>query len=680
MLYSMFMCRQSGTRSRWTRWALPLVFLIAGYANAIDNPIVPPQIDLPATQLPQFPIPSPYIPDIPWQPPAPRLNVKAPFAPKFLAGNNIFTGEKEFWLADAVAGTYKAWPKRFDDTSICDYLNQLARNIGLYSHEPSKQYDVTVVDVPYANAFTAGGGHIYITRQMLRDLNTEDELAGVIAHEMGHDNFHHAGRTMTRQFFWVIGVTKVNSFEETKRDFLKFVGAYDPEHNPWPALGEAISGIERADEQSADKAAFYFLYKAGYNPLAMADYFRRMPDPTLAYLKSETGAAWPVFWTISLLFDSHPPNGMRAAALDWESNFVGAIPRDSRVDATAFSAMKNHLKFLDAQDAEKARELRKAAAAAASQVKILMPVVVKDAAGKPSTDLKVSDFSVSGPKDVSIDRMWLVPPQTVSDEDPRTSVFLVYDAVNTDPPSDLRTKRIRSFLSMVAKDRAPVTFFINTANGLQLIYEATTPPEVLSSALTLTENRHAKSADPEVEQQAKKLRLLSTPIRADDIERLRSGAEGLIEVAHRLRGSDKRKAVIWLTNEPYLEGHENLYEITVETLNAAHISVYPNLLELGGSAAGNAKPEAIHNQQRLADCTGGMGLGLTKDSMWDALQATLADFGSYYILGVALPVPKETDWKPIGITVNRPGLTVRAAPGFVGLKPLRTMQVQAPQP
>lgn len=612
MLYTKLMCRQSGIRSRWTLGAVALILLLVGAADATDEPIVPPEINVPPAQLPQFPAPIPYIPDIPWQPPAPRLDVKTPFAPKFLAGNNIFTGEKEFWLADTVAGTYKAWPKRFSDTSICNYLNRLARNIGLYSHEPDKQYDVTVVDVPYPNAFTAGGGRIYITRQMLRDLKTEDELAGVIAHEMGHDNFHHAGRTMTRQFFWVIGVTKVNSSEETKRDFAKFVGAYDPEHNPWPAIGEAISGIGRVDEQSADKAAFYFLYKAGYNPLAMADYFRRMPDPTLAFLKSETGAAWPVFWTISLLFDSHPPNGMRAVALDWESNFVGAIPKDSRVDATAFNAMKNRLKFLDARDAETARKVRERAAAAASQVKILMPVVVKHASGKAVTDLKLSDFSVSGPKDVSIDRMWLFPPQTVSDEDPRTSVFVVYDAVNTDLHPNLRTKSIRSFLSMVAKDRAPVTLFINTASGLQLIYEVATPPEVLSSALTLTENRHAKSTDPEVEQQAKKLRLLGTPIRANDIERLRSRAEGLIEVAHRLQGSDKRKAVIWLTNEPYLDGNESLYEITVETLNAAHISVYPNLFELESSTSDNPKSDGIRGQQRLADCTGVWALPLRR--------------------------------------------------------------------
>ena len=297
------MCRQAGVHRRLTRSVLVLALLIGRPAGAIEEAINPPTIDLPAPQFPQLPAPVLRIPDIPWQPPAPRLDVRTPFAPRFLAGNNIFTGEKESWLANAVAGTAGAWPKKLEDSSVCDYLNQLTRNLGLYSHEPAKQYDVVIVDASYGNAFTAGGGHIYITREMLRLVNSEDELAGIIAHEIGHDNFHHPGRTMTRQFFWVIGVSKVNSYEETKRDFAKFVTAYNPEHNPWPALGEAISGIGRTDELSADKAAFYFLYKAGYNPLALADFFHRTPDPTLSYLKSELGAAWPVFWTISLVFD-----------------------------------------------------------------------------------------------------------------------------------------------------------------------------------------------------------------------------------------------------------------------------------------------------------------------------------------------------------------------------------------
>lgn len=152
-----------------------------------------------------------------------------------------------------------------------------------------------------------GGGRVYLTRGILHQVISEDALAGVIAHEIGHDNFHHAGRTLTRQFFWLIKVSEVNSQEEMQHDLAKFITAYEREHNPFPALGEAVSGITRTDEQSADKAAFDFLYEAGYNPAALANYFQRVPDPALQYFKSEAGATWPVFWTFSLFFDSHPP-------------------------------------------------------------------------------------------------------------------------------------------------------------------------------------------------------------------------------------------------------------------------------------------------------------------------------------------------------------------------------------
>src|SRR5580704_2060902 len=119
-----------------------------------------------------------------------------------------------------------------------------------------------------------------------------------------------------------------------------------------------------------------------------------------------------------------------------------------------------------------------------SQVKILMPVVVKNAQGQAVTDLKLSDFEVSGPKNVRIDEIWLVPPEIVSKGDPRTPVVVLYDAANaTNPYPDLRTKWLRAFLGSVAEHRLPVTFYINAPDGLRLIYEPSTPPEVLSAAL-----------------------------------------------------------------------------------------------------------------------------------------------------------------------------------------------------
>lgn len=350
-------------RLRSYRWssagaALLCTFLFALASSGGDEQVGPPRIDLTVAALPHL---TPYvatIPDIPWRPPDPRPNAKTPFAPQFLSGNNIFAGEKEYWLADAVAATELQWPRKFSDSSICDYLTQMTQNLGRYSHEPEKHYQIVVVDTAAANGFTAGGGRIYITRGMLRQVNNEDELAGVIAHEIGHDNFHHAGRTATRQLFWMTGITEVKSYADTEVAIKKLLEAYDPERHPFPAIAEAVSGIGRADEQSADKAGFYCLYKAGYNPLALAEFFERVHDPTEEYLKSEAGAAWPVFWTLSLLFDSHPPAEMRVAALRWETTFVGAIPKSVHSDDRAFQAMKSRLKYLDEEDARESREAR----------------------------------------------------------------------------------------------------------------------------------------------------------------------------------------------------------------------------------------------------------------------------------------------------------------------------------
>jgi hypothetical protein len=187
-----------------------------------------------------------------------------------------------------------------------------------------------------------------------------------------------------------------------------------------------------------------------------------------------------------------------------------------------------------------------------SQVKILMPVVVKDAAGKPVADLKQSDFQVSGPKNISVENMWLVPPQTVSKQDTNLPITVLYDAADA-AYGDLyfTTKWIRYFLGEIAQHRAPVTFYIYTADGLKLIYDPATAPQVLTAALALVETRQGTSNDPQIEEQAKKIELLSTSarVRTFRFDYVSNQMKSLIAVARLLPASDERKAVIWITTE-----------------------------------------------------------------------------------------------------------------------------------
>jgi hypothetical protein len=309
-----------------------------------------------------------------------------------------------------------------------------------------------------------------------------------------------------------------------------------------------------------------------------------------------------------------------------------------------------------------------------SQVKILMPVVVKDASGKAVTDLKISDFQVSGPKNVSVDNMWLVQPQTVNEQDTSVPVTVLYDAADAaNPNPDLTAQWIRAFLGEVAEHTAPVTFYIYTADGLKLIYDPATAPQVLTAALALVGKREVTSSDLRVEEQAKKIELLTTSarVRTFRFDYLHNQMSSLIAVARLLPASDERKAVIWITTEVLYwdnkSGEAPMQEMMCEQFNASRISLYLAVADPVGTLA------------RLAQSTGGRQLG-NNGPLWEVLQATLTDFGPYYMLAVAVPTPKETDWIPVKIKVNRPVLTVRAAPGFYGLKPEKPSKAQTGHP
>jgi VWFA-related protein len=333
----------------------------------------------------------------------------------------------------------------------------------------------------------------------------------------------------------------------------------------------------------------------------------------------------------------------------------------------------------------------------ASQVKILMPVVVKDSAGKPVTDLKASDFQIGGPKGVRIADMLFVPPQPLTREDPRPSVVMMYDAVNIGTRSfDLNVRDLRQLLREVASHRLPVTLLVNTDAGVRLVYSARTSPEVLAAALAATAGTKAKDAPPitdaKVEEQARNLRLLSTAIPVPR-SRLNIGLDqmkSLLQVADLLKASPGRKALIWVTvmspvgptaDASYRgraevridQGLLPMYEGTVEALNAVHVSVYPLLFtEANPQQYGYEWPTWLGLKQ-LAESSGGLALRLGQyPSLLAATQAASDDFGPYYMLVTEVPAPKELDWIPTKIKVNRPGLTVRAAPGYLSLKPSKT--------
>lgn len=279
-----------------------------------------------------------------WTPPSSR-NAKIPFAPKPLGGDNIFKGEAEVWLADAIEKLEGGIFAPIDDTAVIDYVSQIGNCLVPYSVAQKRQYKFIVTTDWMPDAMTAGGGRIYVSRGMLELLESEDELAGVLAHEIAHDAFGHAAKTVTRQMFWMTGTRKVKTPAEVESALAKLLAEY--EKKPIAAIGESLLGFARFEELEADRAAFYNTYKAGYNPYALTTVLKRMAREEKKEM-GETRYHWYQF--LVLLFGNHPPSAQRSTALSWESNFVKMPAKDSHYQSEAFDAMKLRITNMSKQN------------------------------------------------------------------------------------------------------------------------------------------------------------------------------------------------------------------------------------------------------------------------------------------------------------------------------------------
>jgi predicted Zn-dependent protease len=78
------------------------------------------------------------------------------------------------------------------EAELVKYVTEIGEKLVASSGRPEGPWSFQIVDLPEPNAFALPGGHIYVSRGLLALVNSEDELAGVIGHEIGHVTAAHA--------------------------------------------------------------------------------------------------------------------------------------------------------------------------------------------------------------------------------------------------------------------------------------------------------------------------------------------------------------------------------------------------------------------------------------------------------------------------------------------------------
>ncbi len=182
--------------------------------------------------------------------------------------------EQEYYIGRTVGAVVLEKYRPLEDANANAYLNTFGQTLARVSDmlELFIGYQFLALDSDDINAFATPGGHIFITRGLIRCCRTEDALAAVLAHEIGHVQLRHGVNSIRKarmtEALTVLAQEGEKSFKS--REDTSLIKAFDG------VISDVSSaminkGYSRAYEYQADAAAVSILNRLSYNPGALID-------------------------------------------------------------------------------------------------------------------------------------------------------------------------------------------------------------------------------------------------------------------------------------------------------------------------------------------------------------------------------------------------------------------------
>jgi len=186
-------------------------------------------------------------------------------------GNRAFTGfmgpEDEAELGrEQNPVVLRAFGGIYGDKAVQDYVARVGQALARTTELPGLDFTFTVLDSPVINAFALPGGYVYVTRGVLALASDEAELAGVLAHEIGHVTARHAAQRYSQQIVAGLGAAVLGT-----------VGvATDLGERAAENLAAVLQSYSRDQEFEADTLGIRYLGRAGYAVEAMAGFLAKL--------------------------------------------------------------------------------------------------------------------------------------------------------------------------------------------------------------------------------------------------------------------------------------------------------------------------------------------------------------------------------------------------------------------
>lgn len=242
-----------------------------------------------------------------------------------VAHRSMISQQKEIAIGKRYATEIDRSARIIKDPVINEYVNRVAQNVARNS-DLKIPLTVKVIDSPAINAFALPGGFLYINSGLLQAANEEDQLAGVIAHEIAHVAARHWASQMTKKTILQYAMLPLLF---TPMSYPVYIGLSEGLNFGIPV---AFLKFNRNDEAEADYLGIQYMYKSGYDPNAYVSFFGK-----IAMEQQRNPSSVPT------VFADHPPTPNRIIKAEQEIKNI--LPKRSEylISTSEFNEMKTRL-------------------------------------------------------------------------------------------------------------------------------------------------------------------------------------------------------------------------------------------------------------------------------------------------------------------------------------------------
>jgi predicted Zn-dependent protease len=237
--------------------------------------------------------------------------------------------EKDKELGRDTAKQVEAGMGIYQNAKTTQYVDQIGARLVKVNADPTFDYRFGIVDQYIPNAFALPGGYVYVSRGILALTNNEDELAGIVGHEIIHVSRRHSAKQMAKARFPGLlalpGAVVGGMVSESLGNLMLA---------PVAVMGGAyLASHSRQDEFESDQLGQQLAAQAGYDPSALAVILNRLNAFTEAYTGKKR---------IPGFFDTHPSTPDRADRVLKDAEKISWQRQQGVVNNAA-----GHLKQLD---------------------------------------------------------------------------------------------------------------------------------------------------------------------------------------------------------------------------------------------------------------------------------------------------------------------------------------------